>query len=480
MYQEELSWLSLADLASAIQRREVTSLGATKASLDRIAMLDPQLNAFITITADDAMREAAAADREIADGRLRGHLHGVPIALKDLCDTRGVRTTAASGVYADRIPDEDAEVVRRLREAGAISLGKLNMHEFAYGGTSHVTYFGPPRNPWDPDRITGGSSGGSANAVAAGLCFGAIGTDTGGSIREPASLCGIVGLKATHGLVSTRGVIPLSWSLDHVGPMTRTVQDAALMLDVIAGYDPLDPMSVDAPLDRYAASVGQDVRDYRVGVPRELFFTDLEHDVSDVVANAETLIRRIVRSVTDVRLPVNDAEDLRAISGRVLQAESYVYHRALIESGADEYDPDTRARIERGSTLTAAEYIDAQRALTLLRREVLNVFEHVDVLITPTVPRAAPTFSELGEDNIGLSLLRNTSPFNAYGLPTISVPVGLTPDGLPVGLQITAAPFQEARVIALAARVEALVDPACRAGGASRPLVERLGRLQSS
>jgi aspartyl-tRNA(Asn)/glutamyl-tRNA(Gln) amidotransferase subunit A len=359
MYADELTWLSVADLATAIQRRQVTSLGATKASLDRIERLDPHLRAFITVTADDAMREAAAADREIADGRVRGHLHGVPVALKDLCDTQGVPTTAASGVYADRVPDRDAELVRRLKEAGAVSLGKLNMHEFAYGGTSHVTHYGAPRNPWNPGHITGGSSGGSANAVAAGLCFGAIGTDTGGSIREPAGLCGIVGLKATHGLVSTRGVIPLSWSLDHAGPMTRTVEDAALMLDVLAGYDPLDAVSVKAPVGHYAAAVGCDVRGYRVGVPRELFFDDLHPEVEGAMRATEALIARIVDS-RDGRPAASQRRrgapsDLRArASGRGVH-----YHRDLLETRADRYDPDTRARAERGGALSAAEYIAA-------------------------------------------------------------------------------------------------------------------------
>ena len=472
MNQEELTWLPLTALSDAIHRRQVTSVQATTASLDRIEHLDRRLNSFITVTSDAALREATEADREIASGQSRGPLHGVPIAVKDLCDTRGTLTTAGSGVFSDRVPDDDAEVVRRLRRGGAVSLGKLNMHEFAYGGTSHVTHYGPPRNPWDPDRITGGSSGGSAAAVAAGLCFGAIGTDTGGSIREPASLCGIVGIKATHGLVSTRGIVPLSWSLDHAGPMTRTVTDAAVMLDVLAGYDAGDAVSVERPSEHYALAAGQDVRHVRVGIPREPFFLDLDSEVADIMRDAIALIGSAVASVSDVALPFTNAEELRAISGRVLQAEAYAYHHELLVSHGDRYDPDTRGRAERGAAITVPEYIEASRALVLLRRQVLRTFADVDVLVTPTVPRAAPRFDELEDAGIGMALLRNTSPFNAYGLPTITVPVGTTASGLPVGVQITAAPFAEAAMISLAARVEQLVDPLCRANG-DAPLLQR-------
>jgi aspartyl-tRNA(Asn)/glutamyl-tRNA(Gln) amidotransferase subunit A len=458
----EVTGLTLAAVSEAIRRRELTSVEVTEACLARIDELNPSLNAFITVTAESALREAGQADDEISGGGWRGPLHGVPLALKDLCDTAGVRTTAGSAVYLDRVPEEDAEVVRRLRSAGAVLLGKLNLHEFAYGGTSHVSHFGPPRNPCNPEHIAGGSSGGSSAAVATGMCYGALGTDTGGSIRQPSALCGIVGLKATHGRVSIRGIVPLSWSLDHVGPMTRTVEDAAIMLDVLAGYDPADPVSIDRPVDDYAAAVRSEVAQLRIGVPRQLFYDGLHPEVEAIVNGALEQLSGVVASVEEVSLPISDTESMRAISGRVLQAEAYAYHRQLVESKADRYDPDTLTRIRRGAEISAADYIEARRRLVLLRREILKTFAQVDVLVTPTTPVPAPRFDELGDD-IGIATLRNTSPFNAYGLPTISIPAGVTSDGLPVGIQISAAPFAETTVIALAHRFEADADVQQRA-----------------
>ncbi len=260
--------LTLSEASQLVHSKEISPVELTKACLGRIEQFNPKLNAFITVTADFALAEARAAEAEIQQGRWKGPLHGIPIALKDLVDTAGVRTTAASGVFKDRVPTQDAEVVRRLRAAGAVLLGKLNMHEFAYGGSSAISYFGPVRNPWNVAYSPGGSSGGSAAAVAAQLCYAAIGSDTGGSVREPAGYCGIVGLKPTYGRVSTSGVIPLSWSLDHIGPMTRTVMDTALMLQVIAGYDPQDPGSIDLPIPDYVATIAASTSSLRLGIPR--------------------------------------------------------------------------------------------------------------------------------------------------------------------------------------------------------------------
>src|SRR5262245_37037415 len=265
---DQVTALSLWDAAEQLRGRKISPVELTNACLARIERLNPVLNAFITVTADQALADARAAETEIARGRRRGPLHGIPIALKDLFDTAGVRTTAGSAVFANRVPSEDAEVVRRLKQAGAVFVGKLNMHEFAYGDTSAQSHFGPVRNPWDRQRISGGSSGGSAAAVAARLCYGALGSDTGGSIRQPSAYCGIVGLKPTYGLVSTAGVVPLSWSLDHVGPMCRTVADTSLLLQAIAGYDPHDTNSIDAIPPDYTKALGQKVAAFRLGIPR--------------------------------------------------------------------------------------------------------------------------------------------------------------------------------------------------------------------
>src|SRR5579864_8012930 len=292
----DVTGLSLQEAAALVRRKAVSPVELTQACLARIERLNPALNAFITVTAEQALRDAHDAEAEIQKGKWRGPLHGVPIALKDLFDTAGVRTTAGSGVFKDRVPQQDAEVVRRLRAAGAVLLGKLNMHEFAYGGTSVPSYFGPVHNPWNLDRIAGGSSGGSAAAVAAGLCYGALGSDTGGSVRQPAAYCGIAGLKPTYGRVSTRGVIPLSWSLDHVGPMCRTVGDVALLLQGIAGYDPEDSNSVDAPVPDYAQALRAKISALRLGVPRRVFFEQIDPEIAAAVNQAiEALDRKSTR-----------------------------------------------------------------------------------------------------------------------------------------------------------------------------------------
>src|SRR5512146_2160228 len=286
MSHNELISLSIHEAGELLRARKASSVDLTRASLERIERWNPVLTAFITVTAESALREAEAADAEIARGEYRGALHGIPIALKDLVDTAGVRTTAASAVYEDRVPERDATVVRKLRNAGAVFLGKLNLHEFAYGGSGLISHFGPVRNPWDTNRITGGSSSGSAAAVAAGLCFAAIGTDTAGSIRLPSALCGITGLKPTYGLVSAAGVIPLSFSYDHVGPMTRNALDAAIMLDAIAGYDPEDPTSAHIPFSPTAGTVTQLLRRIRLATTTELFEAELDPDVEQIYRKA--------------------------------------------------------------------------------------------------------------------------------------------------------------------------------------------------
>ncbi|MFN8059915.1 MAG: amidase [Vicinamibacterales bacterium] len=438
----DLTTLSLTEAAARLRARSVSPVDLTRACLDRIERLNPTLNAFITITGDRALEEARDAEAEIVKGKWRGPLHGVPIALKDIVDTKGLRTTAASELYKARVPDEDAEVVRRLTAAGAVLLGKLNLHEFAYGATSLTSAFGAVHNPWNPSYIAGGSSGGSGAAVSAGLCYGALGTDTGGSIRVPAAFCGIVGLKPTYGRVSTRGVLPLSWSLDHIGPMTRTCADAAAMLQVLAGYDAGDTSSVSRPVPDYAASLRRPTGALRVGVPRDVFYASLHPDIDAAMNRALGVLRTLTADVRDVPVPVR--ADVRAV---VRAAESYAYHASHVAKTPELYQPDVLRKIRAGADVTASAYIDAHREMERMRRAVEATFETVDVLVTPTTP--VPPIRITASPDEDDERMRDVSPFNLYGLPAISVPCGFTQEGLPIGLQIVGPAWGEDVVLRL-------------------------------
>jgi aspartyl-tRNA(Asn)/glutamyl-tRNA(Gln) amidotransferase subunit A len=448
--------LTLRKAADMVRQKTVSPVELTRACLSRIERLNPVVNAFITVTGEQALADARALEAEARNGKWRGPLHGVPIALKDNIDTAGIRTTGASALFADRIPTEDAEVVRRLKAAGAILLGKLNLHEFAAGGTTVVTYFGAAKNPWKREFSTGGSSGGSGAAVAAQFCYGALGTDTGGSIRIPAAYCGIVGLKPTYGRVSNRGVIPLSWSLDHVGPMCRTVGDAAVMLQVLAGYDPADTSTVDVPVPDYVAALDTKTAGFRLGIPRALFFDKLDPDIAKAAAKAIDVLRKLTAGAHDVALPA--VADLPSVVG----PETYAYHAQHFSRTPTLYQPATRKRLERGRDVPSATYAQARRDLDRVRREVRSVFADVDLLVTPTMKIPPYTIEEaLKRDNEEIPpmvLLSNTGPFNLFGLPTISVPCGFTEKGLPIGLQISGAPFAEAKVLALAHAYEQATD----------------------
>jgi len=438
----------ILDLAALLRKRTLSPVELAKDCLARIEKLNPALNAFITVTAESALAEARQAEAEIMRGDWRSPLHGIPLALKDLIDTAGVRTSAASALLKDRIPAEDAEVVRRWKAAGAVLLGKQNLHEFAYGGSSVVSYYGAVHNPWNLAHITGGSSGGSAAAVAAGLCYGAIGTDTSGSIREPAALCAVAGLKPTYGRVSARGVIPLAPSLDHVGPIARTVEDAAVILQTIAGFDANDATSADAPIADYIATLRQDLTPLRIGIPRSFFYADLDPEIALLTNAALSVLAGMGADMREI--------DLSIPTDRTVQsAEAYAYHAEFVARSPELYQPETLRRIQAGANLRAEEILEQRRNLEQARREIVRIFDDVDVLVTPTTPVPAPTIAELqgNPDQLRqreLLLLRNTRPFNVWGLPAISVPCGLTKAGLPVGLQISAAHWQEARVLHLA------------------------------
>src|ERR1051326_2386316 len=443
----ELPLLDLSDVSRAVQKKEVSPVELTQACLARIEKLNPKLNAFITVTGTAALEDARKAESEIARGEWKGPLHGIPLAVKDLVETAGVKTTAASAVLKDNVPAADAEVIRRLKLAGAILLGKLNLHEFAYGGSGIIGHFGVARNPWNTAHVTGGSSSGSAAAVAACLCYGAIGTDTAGSIRLPAACCGITGLKPTYGLVSARGVIPLSWSLDHVGPMARTAADAALILQAIAAYDPEDIGSQKFPPVYYPSAIEESTAALRLGVARD-YWNEVDEEIKRAVDSAVSELARITSGVQEVTLSTGADRTL-------VRCEPYAYHQKYLPQSEKDYDPETLRRIRTGSDVTAMQYIHGQRELLLQRREILQLFDSIDLILTPTTPMLAPTLGDLQAApdqlrNKELIMLRNTRPFNVYGLPAISLNCGFSKSGLPIGLQITGAPGAEGAVLALA------------------------------
>ncbi len=448
----ELTQLSLREAAELVRTKQVSPVVLTLACLERIETMNPRLNAFITVMAERALEQARAAEEEIQAGNWRGPLHGIPIALKDLIDTAGVRTTAASAVFQDRVPTEDAEVVRRLKTAGAVLIGKTNLHEFAYGASSVVSHFGPTKNPWKEAYITGGSSGGSAAAVASGMCYGAIGTDTACSIRQPAAYCGIVGLKPTYGRVSARGVIPLCWSLDHVGPMTCNAGDAAVMLQAIAGHDPHDPASSGMPVPDYPAALNSETSALQVGIPRQHFYAEVDPELAAKIEDALKVLSGITAGAVEVAVPVNTDRTLA-------MAETYAYHAEMVARSPELYQPETLRRIQGGANVSARDYIRARRELDLLRQAARGLFREVDVLVTPTTPVPPPTIAELLADpaqlrNREIEMLRNCRPFNVLGLPAISVRCGFTRQGLPIGMQIVGPWGREDVVLKLARAYE--------------------------
>ena len=454
----DLCFLSLAEASKLIGARELSPVDLVRAHLDRIDATDSRLNSFITLLASESEAAARTAEREMGLGSYRGPLHGIPVGLKDLYYTRGIRTTVGSKIMGDHVPDYDAGVVERFAEAGAILMGKLQMHEFAMGPTSENPHYGPARNPWDTDRVTGGSSGGSGSAVAAGQCLAALGSDTGGSVRLPSALCGIVGLKPTFGLVSRYGVFPLSWSLDTVGPMTRTVRDAALVMNVIAGPDARDPSSSGRSAEDYTARLGRGVSGIRIGIPREHFFELLSDGVRDSVMEAARVLEGLGASVEDVSLPM--LEHTVAMATAITGAESAVVHLGSLREQGTDYDPEVRGSLEYGALVPAVHYVTAQRARAALCDEMDQTLARVDILLTPTCPIGAPMIGQstvqVGSERVKRNnlLSRLTWPFNLYGGPAVTVPCGFDPDGLPVGLQLAGRHFQEAAVLQVASAYE--------------------------
>lgn len=452
----DVTQLSLAAVARRIESRELSPLELTDAYLGRIANVDEKLNAFITVMADEARRDAAAAGEQISAGSYRGPMHGIPVGLKDLVAVAGVRMTAGSKIMADHVPDEDGEVARRLKAAGAVIIGKLNMHEFAYGATGVNDHYGSARNPWDTARITGGSSSGSGAAVAGFECAAAIGTDTGGSIRIPASLCGVVGVKPTFGRVSRRGVVPLSWSLDHVGPLTRTVEDGAIVLQAIAGRDALDESSADEPVPDFRAELDRGVDGLRIGVPDRYFFEGVDPEVAAAVKKAIEALQGLGARVQEVSLPRLD--ELAAALTSLMLPEATAYHQAWLNERPQDYGDSVRYRLELGATISAVSYVQAQRLREVIVREWReSVFSDVDLLAMPTTPIAAHPIED-SELSTTFNLIRLTNPLNFLAVPAISLPCGFTAAGLPIGLQLAGRWFDEATVLRAAHAYEQSTD----------------------
>jgi aspartyl-tRNA(Asn)/glutamyl-tRNA(Gln) amidotransferase subunit A len=454
---------SLAALSLAFREKRLSPVEVVRTLLERIEAPDRDLGAFITVTGERALQEAARAEEEIFAGRYRGPLHGAPIGLKDLVYTQGVRTTMGSAFFKDYVPDYSATVVLRLEEAGAIMVGKTNTHEFAYGPTGDRSYFGPTRNPHDIRRIPGGSSAGSGAAVAANLLYGSLGSDTGGSIRIPAALCGVVGMKPTFGRVSKHGVFPLSWTLDHVGPLTRTVEDNALLLNTLTGYDPKDPYSVNREREDFARYLRRGVRGAVIGVPSDFYFERVENEVEKWVREAIEVFRSLGVEMREISIP-HLWETLKA-QRLTLAADAYAIHEERLKGEPERFDGEVRERLLDGERLKAYRYASAQQRKLGAKDEFSRALGEVDVLLTPTLPITATLIDQrevdIGgyEEPVRSAVTRLTGPTNHNGFPSLSVPCGVTTSGLPVGMQLIGRPFDEATLYRFGHAYEETLSP---------------------
>ncbi len=447
--------LSIAEMGRALRAGSVTAEGLARDALDRVAARDPGLHAFVLVTEARAMEDARRADAELKSGRDRGPFHGIPYALKDIYDTAGIRTTCHSKLRLDHVPREDSIAAARLREAGGVLLGKLATHEFAIGGPSFDLPFPPSRNPWNPAHVTGGSSSGSGTAIASRMVRMAMGSDTGGSIRGPAAWCGTVGIKPTYGRVSRRGVFPLSWTLDHIGPLSRSVEDSAITLQVLAGHDAEDPGSADVPVPDYCADLEKGVSGLRIGVPRA-FFTTASARTPEVLGGTDTTIaqlRAAGATVEDIELP--DYALFSAVGRVIMMAEAFAIHEADMQTRLLDYGEITAGRFILGAAITAADLLHAQRARRELTAAVNAALTRYDALLTVAALNTAPRFDQ-PTDAMSSASPMQTIPFNVTGHPSMSVPTGLAPNGLPIGVMITGRAFDEAMVFRIGRAVEKL------------------------
>lgn len=456
--KESLACKTIDQLSRLIAQKEVSPVEVTESVIQRIHRYNGKLNAFISVNAEEAMIAARQAESEIASGKYRGSLHGIPVALKDIFYFKGETVTIGSKIHQDFVPGDDATVVAKLKDAGVIFAGKLNMHEYAWGGTTNNPHYGACHNPWKTECIPGGSSGGSGAAVAADMTIASLGTDTGGSIRIPASACGIVGLKPTHGRVSKYGCFPLAWTLDHIGPMVKTVRDAAIMLETIAGYDPKDPTSVNVPIPRYTSSLTEDLNGVVVGVNEDYFMENVDEQILIHVWNGIETLKRLGAEVKKVTIPalkyVAFAEMVTILS------EASAIHHNQLKRRSQDYGDDVRRLLALGELVSAVDYLQAQQLRRRLGMEFVEVYQSVDVLVTPTLPFLPPP---IGENEVTINgtkqsflehAIRFTAPGNLTGLPALSIPCGIS-NGLPVGMQIMGRAFDEGTVLRVAYAFEA-------------------------
>lgn len=447
--EDFLKW-DLLTLSKSIKRKEISPLEVTRQLLERIDAINSKLNAFITVFHEEALQVARKTEKEIMNGHWKGPLHGIPIGLKDLIFTKNGRTTMGAKIYKDFVPDYDAAVVEKLRKAGAIIIGKLNTHQFAYGPTGDRSHFGEARNPYDLSRITGGSSSGSGAAVSSALCYAALGTDTGGSIRIPSAICGIIGMKPTFGRVSKYGVYPLSWTLDHVGPMTRTVTDNGILLNVLSGYDERDPYSIKTEEEDFTRLIGHSIRGSVIGVPSSYYFENLEPEIETKIREAMEIFRGLGAEIQFVDIP--QIKKISLAQQITISSEAYAVHKDTLKNFPEQYDPEVKERLLAGESIKAHEYVEAQQLKNIAKREFLNVLDQVDVILTPTVPILPPKIGQREvviqgrSEHVRSALLRLTSPTNFNGFPSISVPCGHSASGLPVGFQLIGRPFDEANL----------------------------------
>ncbi|GIW06027.1 MAG: amidase [Dehalococcoidia bacterium] len=446
-----LHYQTIAEIGRAYRQGALSPVEVTESQLDRIAALNPTLHAYVTVLADQARTEARAAEAALAAGWDGSPLLGVPIGLKDLIDVAGVVTTAGSTFY-DVIAETDAPLVHRLRRAGAVILGKHQLFEFAGIGRHGTERHPVAKNPWALDRFPGGSSSGTGVAVAAGLCFAGIGSDTGGSIRMPAAYCGVVGLKPTYGLVPVAGSVPLAWSLDHLGPLTRSVEDAAIVLSALAGYEPADPWSAREAADDYLRHLDRGVRGLRIGLPQDLFFSDeVDPEVLEAVRAAGAVFEGLGADVIAMRLP--EAADCMDVVMRLIRIESAAFHEPLIREKGDQYPERLRSSIEEGMAASAVDYLRLKRERQRLRAAILAAFDVVDLLLTPSVPTPAPPLEAMRRPE-AIRRVAWSAPHNIAGIPTVSVPCGFSSAGLPIGMNLAGRPFDDALVLRAAAAYE--------------------------
>ncbi|MDQ2898774.1 MAG: amidase family protein [Acidobacteriota bacterium] len=449
--------MTIFEAAAQLRAKKISSTELVSTALSQISKLNPTLNAFITVLDERSREQARQADEDLARGIDRGPLHGIPVALKDVFPTKGVRTTCGSKIFERHVPDRDCAVAEKLAAAGSILIGKTGMHELAYGVTSNNPHFGTIRNPRNPDRIPGGSSGGSGAAVAADMAFMAMGSDTGGSIRIPAAYCGTVGLKPTSGRISRYGVMPLDFSLDHMGPLTRSIRDAAVTMNVLAGYDPRDDTSSRRPVEDYVPAEGCSIRGLRIGWPENYYFERVDPSVRAEVERMGALAESLGAAIVPVRVP--DIPAINTVGRVILMSEASAFFDTLGAS-RDQFGPDVLSLYDQGRLLAATDYVNAQRLRRMMQREFAKLWDRIDCLFTPTVPIGAPPIGSLtveieGEtEDTRLATTRFVRAINVLGLPALSIPCGVTDEQLPIGLQIVGKPFAEAEILRIGAALE--------------------------